>query len=186
MTIKRVFIAVDIPEFVRKEIKEVQQKLKKEDVFRGRYVEPHNMHITLKFLGDVDESLLPTLQTRLKTVKYRLLHAHLGKLDLFKSLGSNAVRVIFLSIDCPGLADLVAQIDERLADLFTSEKRSFVSHLTIARVKEIADYDILADIIQQLHVEPVAFDIGSFVLKQSVLSAEGPIYTEIERYIFSK
>jgi len=180
--IKRLFIAVETTSAVTKEIRRIQKFLKKEEVFSGRYVEPHNAHITLKFLGDVDEVLVPVIQNKLKIINHRPMHAHLGKLGLFKSSANNTVRVIFLSIDCLGLADLAKKIDDVLADLFTPECRPFVSHLTIARVKEIADYDILADIIHQFHVEPIAFEITSFVLKESDLSSEGPTYTEIERY----
>lgn len=179
---KRLFIAVEIPPSVIKEVKRIQQFLKKEEVFHGRYVDPNKVHITLKFLGNVEESKIPTIQKRLHTIKHRPMHAHLGNLDLFKSTNANAVRVIFLSIVCPELAVIAKKIDDALTGLIDHESRIFKPHLTIARVKEIADYDILADILDQFNVEPITFDINSFVLKQSKLSSNGPIYNDIERY----
>ncbi len=180
--IKRLFIAIEIPPSVIKEVKRIQQFLKKEEVFHGRYVDPNKAHITLKFLGDVEESKIPMIQKRLHTIKHQQMRAHLGNLDLFKSGDTNAVRVIFLSIVSPELAEIAKWIDDALTGLIAHESRIFTPHLTIARVKEIADYDILADILDQFNVEPITFDITSFVLKQSKLSSDGPIYIDIECY----
>jgi 2'-5' RNA ligase len=180
--VKRLFIAVEITPSVVKEVKRIQQFLKKEEVFHGRYVDADKAHITLKFLGDIEESKIPIIQKRLRTIKHQPMKAHLGKLDLFKSTNTNEVRVIFLSIVCPELAEIAKKIDETLTGLINHETRAFTSHLTIARVREIADYDILGDILDQLKVEPITFDINSFVLKQSKLSSDGPIYKDIECY----
>ena len=136
---KRLFIAVDMPSVVIEELKRIQKLLKKENLFRGRYVNPEHAHLTLKFLGDTDESKIPLIHERLKNIKHKKMKAHLGSLDLFTS-SNNMPRVIFLSLICPELNDLAQQIDDALSDLFPSESRPFVSHLTIARIKEISDY----------------------------------------------
>jgi len=181
-SIKRLFIAIDMPPSIIKELKRVQRFLKREEVFKGHYVDTAHAHITVKFLGDIEEFLIPAIQERLKTIQLQTMHAYLGKLDLFKPAKNNMPRVIFLTVICPKLTDLAQQIEHALSDLLRSENRSFVSHLTIARVKEIADYDILADLLDQFKVKPILFDIDSFVLKQSELSSEGSTHTEIARY----
>ena len=181
---KRLFIAVDMPPSVIKELKRIQKFLKKEDLFRGRYVNPEHAHLTLKFLGDTDESQIPLIQERLKNIRYKKIKAHLGTIDLFKS-STDMPHVIFLSIICPELKDLAQQIDVALSDVFPSESRPFVSHLTIARIKEISDYDILKDLINSCNVEQIAFDIDSFVLKESVFSSDGPSYSDVETYFIA-
>lgn len=182
MVTKRLFISVDMPHSVTKEVQRVQRFLKKEELFRGCYVDPSHVHITVKFLGDVKESLIPTIQERLRKIKRGPMHAHLGKLNLFKSEKSNTPRMIYLSVISPDLAEFARQIDDALADLFEPEKRSFVSHLTVARIKQIDDYDILKDLLDSFKIEPISFDIDSFALKESVLTSDGPVHTDILRY----
>jgi len=177
---KRLFITVEIHKPVVKEIERIQKFLKKQDLFRGRYVSTAHAHITLKFLGDVDETDIPKIQERLHSIKQETMHAELGKLDLFKS--GKKPRVIFLNIDCPALTDLAQKIEDALGDLFPSEDPPFVSHLTLVRVKEIDDYDILDDLLEAFTVTPLSFTIDSFVLKESALSSEGPTYCDVETY----
>jgi len=177
---KRLFIAVEMPKLVENELERIQKFLKKQDLFRGRYVNPEHAHITLKFVGDVDESDVVKVQEKLRSIEQEPMQASLGKLDLFKS--GKKPRVIFVNIDCSGLAELARKIDDVLGDLFPPEGRPFVSHLTILRIKKIDDYDILDDVLDSFTVNQLSFTIDSFVLKESVLSSDGPVYSNIETY----
>lgn len=179
--IKRLFIAIELPENVKKEINRIQCLLKQKDLFSGNYVDSQHAHLTLTFLGDVDESMIPEIKKRLQSIEYRPMKARLSNLDFFKSRAKTP-KVIFINVECPELVDLAKQIDDALSGLFAPESRPFVTHVTIARIKGICDYAAFSDFIKTVNVESLEFDITSFIIKSSILTSNGPIYSDIEIY----
>jgi len=178
---KRLFISIDLPEKVKKEINRIQQLLKQKDLFRGNYVNAQHAHITLKFLGDVEESLIPEIIKRLQTIKYQPMNAHISNLDFFQSRGK-IPKVLFINVECPELISLAKRIDELLAEQFPPEKRSFTTHVTVARIRDVHNIEAFSDFMKTIKVEPLEFDITSFILKSSKLTSDGPVYTDIESF----
>jgi len=178
---KRLFIAVEVPPLVIKELQRIEHELKRAHLFKGTYINPLHAHITLKFLGEVDEQLIPVIHERLLNIKYELMYAKLGKLDFFTSK-KNIPRLIYCSVICPELITLAQQIDQELADLIEPEQRSFTNHLTLARIKHVDNYDDLIKFIESYSVESIQFDIDSFFLKESVLTPKGPSYSIVQIY----
>ena len=176
----RLFVAVDMPQTVVDEVRRIQDYFKKQELFNGRYTKPEDVHITMKFLGEVSTDLALQIDQALKTISCNGMHAHLSSLDVF-SAGSK-IKILFLNIICPELAVLAKQIDTALADLFAIEQRPFVSHATLARVKAVENREKLCAAINQFTVNKIEFTIDQFVLKQSELSTDGPTYTDIARY----
>ncbi len=180
----RLFIAVDMPQEVRQEIGRIQNYFKKRNLFNGKYTDAQHVHITLKFLGEVDSAMLPVIQEALGSIVFQSMPAHVGTVDVFAS--GNRIRVLFLYIICPTLTQLAKQVDTALSQWFEPEQRPFVSHVTIARVKAVDDRSKLINAVNVFSVSPIQFTINEFVLKQSVLLPAGPMYTDIERYTVNK
>ena len=176
----RLFIAVDMPPAVKEEVLRIQNYVKKKELLKGKFTAPDQIHITLKFLGDVPAELLPKIDGALKTIYLNTMKAQLGSLDLFSS--GKIIKILFLNVVCPELSMLAKEIEERLGQWFEPERRPFVSHVTLARIKGVEDRERLAREINHCVVNPLSFEIDQFVLKQSVLLPEGPIYTDIAVY----
>ncbi len=179
---KRLFLAIEISDAVRAELGRVQEALKKEDVFHGSYVEPSKAHITLKFLGETDEDLMPTMDQALSSISGEPCEAKLSNLDVFTS--KRRINVLFMHVICPELKKIAADIDRVLEQWFEPEDRNFISHLTVARVKGLGDKHTFIQTINAIEVAPITFTIDAFVLKQSELTPEGPVYTDVKRYEF--
>ncbi len=175
----RLYIAIDMPSTVLTQAEQIQEHLKSLHIFKGPYTKPNGLHITLKFLGDVDEKQLPVIQEALRTVQYPPLKAQVGAVDNFTH-GAH-VKVIFLHIICSELAGLAQAFDDRLPT-FAKDEREFIGHLTLARVKGTEDRDALLRALNAIEVPKIEFTISSFVLKKSELSVEGPRYTDVEEY----
>ena len=77
------------------------------------------------------------------------------------------------------------EIDSKLNSLFPIEER-FMSHITIARMKKIADKNIFLNYIKNIKVRKISFAMNEFILKKSELKSEGPAYTDIQRYSSAK
>ncbi|MBU2562257.1 MAG: RNA 2',3'-cyclic phosphodiesterase [Nanoarchaeota archaeon] len=175
----RLFIAIEIPDKIKKQISHIQDKLPE---FFGKKTASENLHLTLKFLGEVEESKIEEIKKKLREIKFNNFSSEIGKLGVFDNRKSkidsrNVVVWLFLS-NCEKLQK---QIDEKLSYLFEKEKR-FMSHLTIARVKNIKNKKIFLEKLNKISVVSEKFEVNKFSLVKSELNAEGPIYTALEKY----
>lgn len=169
----RCFIAVEIPEYIRKEILKVQNQLPE---FKGKITEFENLHLTLKFIGEIDEDKVKEIKKRLREIKFKPFETEIDSIGFFSK---DAIRIIWLHLkNCEKLQE---EIDEKLEGLFEKEKR-FMGHLTIARVKSVDNRRKFIEGLQKMKIPPIHFKIDSFNLKQSVLTAEKPIYSNIEKF----
>ena len=181
-SMKRLFIAVDLPESVIGQMIKIQHYFQKKALFEGRYPAPEAMHLTIKFIGEVPTNKVDHIQESLRTIKAVPMRCQLDSINFFGE--PRYMKILYVSCSCPGLADLVHTMDELLSDIVPPESRDFSAHLTIARIKHVYDPEALLEAIELCPFEPAIFSIDSFVLKQSVLSSEGP-ESDIERYPLS-
>lgn len=174
----RCFIALDLPREAINVIKGVQKLIEKQSLFNGKFTEPENLHLTLKFLGDVSEEQISEVRRRLMGIKFDSFEAGLGDVGVFSK---KFVRIIWVKLVGKGVFDLQKQIDESLEDLFEPEHR-FMGHITIARVKNVGDKKALLDYVKNIKTKKIRFKVDRFFLKKSELFAEGPVYGDLERY----
>ena len=64
----RLFVSIDLPQDTVKYINAVQQEIADQNLFEGRLTQPDTIHITLKFLGDIDEKQIPEIQKALRLI----------------------------------------------------------------------------------------------------------------------
>ena len=175
----RTFIAVGISDEVREKIAQIQAELKKgePDV---KWVEPENLHITLKFLGEVSEDKLPGVieKTRLAASGISPFRVHIIGLGSFPSLTSPRVVWVGVKEGKNELRNLSERVEGNLSDLgFAKEKREFSAHLTIGRVRSGRKKEKLVKKIEEF----ANYDVGEFsvdkvVIMESQLSSKGPTY----------
>ncbi len=176
----RLFVAIEMPGQVIQEAIKIQNKLGERALFKGKFTSPEQLHITLKFIGAVPEGQVEVITNALKTISLAKQEALLGELDVFTR--GRFISIILLHVICPELVRLAGKLNEVLVPWCQPENRPFVSHLTIARVKHVEDQQTLLQFINSYTVESLPFTIDAFVLKQSELTPEGPVYTDIMRY----
>ena len=169
----RTFISINISEEIRKEIKKIQDFLPE---FSGKKTELENLHLTLKFLGEIDIEKLEEVKKRLRKIKIEKFKTEIDEIGIFSP---NFIRIVWLHMkDCDNLQK---QIDNALKNLFEPEKR-FMSHLTIARIKGIKDKKRFLQDLEKIKIEKIKFKVDKFYLMKSELTAEGPRYSVLEEY----
>ncbi len=166
----RAFIAIDIPDNAKKEIANIQKQLPE---FKGKLTEESNLHLTLKFLGEISEEQTEKIKESLKKIKFRKFTAKLSDLGFFSE---SFIRIIWIKLE--NCDELQKEVDNELKDLFKKEER-FMSHLTIARVKAVKDKKRFIDELKKIKVNPIEFEVSKVHLKKSVLTSKGPVYEDV-------
>jgi len=174
----RTFICIEFPDSVIKEIARIQEVLSRKK-FTGKMTELGNLHLTLKFLGEIDVELLGKVKERLKGIKFHSFEAKLGELGTFMSYGKP--KIVWVKLYGDGIWTLQKMIDSALEDLFKKEER-FMSHITIARVKHVKDSGNFIDYVKNIGTKEVKFSVDGFKIKSSVLERLRPIYKDIAVY----
>ena len=175
----RTFIAVDIP--VSQKIKDLISEIKKTGV-NAKLVEPENIHITLKFLGETNTAIVNDIENIMKesTGKINPFEIKLRNVGVFPN--KNYIKVFWIGVqNTELLAKTAKDIDEKLNNLgFEKDKREFSAHLTIARIRDAKNKEKLLQLMQKYKdVEFQNIQVDKIILKKSQLTQKGPVYTNL-------
>lgn len=183
---KRLFIGIRIPGNDKLSVLlDVYKNRLKE--YRIKWVETENLHLTLRFLGDTEETLIPDINGCLKKVKHDPLNISLKSLGSFRNRAHPVILWIGISPEA-GLRSLKKEVDHALhpLNLPQSGNSRFKGHLTVARIKTVNDPRILDELISEHRQdEYFRFSSSAFELIESRLTPSGPVYTVIERFSFT-
>lgn len=150
-----------------------------------KWVEEHNIHITLKFFGDTEERKIPQISAILAELASRTTRFtfRLSKTGIFGS--RYAPRVIWTGIDpYEPMTALMKAVHEDLRKAgFEPDRQNQVPHLTLGRVKEIRDREMFGRAMDQFSgLESQLIDSREIILYESILRREGPEYRAIGKY----
>jgi len=182
----RSFIAIEIPVEIQNaiahSIASIKNTLPKPLI---RWVAPHNVHLTLKFLGDVSPANLERVADTLKveTASHKMFSISIGGLGAFPT--QKRARVIWIGLDAPpALAALQHGVDAVSVQLgYPREERPFSPHLTIGRVAQTASSTDLQQIRSALESTKVGM-LGTVCVEaihifKSDLQPGGSVYTRL-------
>jgi 2'-5' RNA ligase len=178
----RSFIAFELPENIISSIRKVQENMKAYG-FDMRWVRPENIHLTLKFLGNIDQADVPKIGKLLdeSAEGYPPMRLTAKGIGVFPGIKRPRVLWMGLKGQTDSLIGLQKTIDEKLGAIgLPRESRSFKGHLTLARVKGSVDSNRLCDAIKELGgFESEPFDADKIVLFKSELKPGGSVYTKL-------
>jgi len=181
----RCFVAVPVADPVRRLIVEVQNALRRADA-DVTWVEEGNLHLTLKFLGDVSEEQVASLRDlcSAESARWPRIHLNYAGMGSFPERGTPRVVWAGCTGDVDKLAGLAAAVERHAETVgVPREGRPFVAHLTIGRVKSSRNVKRLqAAIENQAHVPLGKAEVAEFVLYQSTLTPEGPVYEPLAAF----
>jgi 2'-5' RNA ligase len=177
---KRLFVAVDISDDVRGRAADYLDGLRRKwPDAKVSWTKPENLHLTLKFLGDVDESRVDEVckAVRDAAASAAAFELEIGGTGVFPS--KRKPKVIWLGMsDLSGkLKYAVMQVEEKLEKIgFSRDEREFAPHLTIGRVRDPRSARALSNAHIENEFAPIRFDVKEIVLYQSTLDPGGSIY----------
>ena len=180
----RCFIAVDLAtsEIIRA-VSALESELSRLNA-KMTFTKPSNFHITLKFLGEIPEPLVERVSSSLEQISFPSFSVELRGLSAFPS--EKRPRVIFVEVgrgsaELVKLAREVERVTEKLG--FARESRPFIPHATVARVKRLGPRFSVRELFEKYSdIVLGVVHVDSFKLKRSVLTPQGPIYSDLKVY----
>lgn len=178
----RAFIALDIPVSVKSAILEIQDELKT-NKFTIKWVRPENMHLTLRFLGDISPDAPAHIKRQMALAAADIEPFTLRATGVGAFPHTRRPRVVITEVggDCTPLKNLKSNLDRLLEPLgFPKESKAFRGHLTLGRVKGSIDSRRFSQAISPLcEFETHPFTVNRFLLYGSDLKPTGPVYTKL-------
>ncbi|NPA47707.1 MAG: RNA 2',3'-cyclic phosphodiesterase [Thermococci archaeon] len=179
----RAFIAIDVSDAVRDNLVKAQERIGSRSA-KIKFVERENLHVTLKFLGEIDETTAEDVKKALADVarRHRKHRVKVKGVGVFPN--PNYVRVIWAGIENDdGIKAIADDVEREMRRLGFRKDRNFVAHVTLGRVKFVRDRAELAMALRDLASEDFGeFSVDAIELKKSTLTPKGPIYETIARF----
>jgi 2'-5' RNA ligase len=175
-------VALALPAAVKDELGRAIDSLE-QHVAGARWVPKENLHLTLAFLGRVDDGRVGEISSAIAgAVQGHVdFNVRIGELGAFPS--AKRARVLWAGLDDPtrGIAGLAESVGEALEPLgFPREKRAFAAHVTLARMKSPRSVDLNA------MLEPISFPVERISLFESRLGRPNAVYSELTTFPFRR
>lgn len=172
----RCFICIDLPREVQSELARLQSELPSDS--KLILVKPKDIHLTIKFLGDIDENKAERIKDLLKKLNFQKFKAKINGSGFFPT--PSFIRVIWAGLEPKAEFEKIHAIVDKLLSLeeFKPDKE-WQNHATLARVKWIRDKNAFIEQIKQIKLKPIEFTVDNIKFKKSTLTPEGPIYEEL-------
>lgn len=181
----RAFVAIELSDEIKGCLSQAQSHLK----YSGadvKWVEKENIHLTLKFLGDITEDKAKKVGTMLEGIASSAKPFELTLKDIGAFPKTDSPRVIWAGLDkgAKESTDIAKRTDEELLKIgFEPEARPFAAHITIGRVRSPKNKEALKEKILSVPKSWLSDSssqrISSIALFQSTLTPDGPVYTKI-------
>ncbi|MBI2208339.1 RNA 2',3'-cyclic phosphodiesterase [Candidatus Woesearchaeota archaeon] len=175
----RLFIAFDVPDDVKEYMARIQGIIG-DNLAEIRWVKKEQMHLTLKFLGEVQPNAADKIKDELRKIRFDSFTVYLNSIGVFPN--ENYIRVVWVGLEPEDkIIGLQRSIDENLKEFFKKEK-DFKAHITLGRVKYVKNKEQFLSKLKGIKVEKKNFRVDKFKLMKSTLTMQGPLYEAVEEF----
>ncbi len=174
----RIFLAVDLPLEIKDYLFELECKIKNFNLGKVNWVFKKNLHLTLKFLGEVSEDKVENLKNKLKDIKFKKFKLKLTEMSFYPN--GFKPNVIWVGVEPQKefikLQELVDAESVEIGDL------KLGAHITLGRIKSLKDKKLFLDKVSRIKIEKLEFEVNKFDLFNSKMASFGPTYRLLESY----
>jgi 2'-5' RNA ligase len=177
----RAFIAIELPEDLKSDIFKKFEQIEEAGLVGSKFVDKGNLHLTLKFLGDISEEQAEKIQKKLSEIKFKKFEAKFGKIGFFPN--ENYIKIIWIELIAKEIIELQGIIEGKLRDIgISQDDKGFTSHITIARVSKLKDKNVFLEKIKKINIKKSEFIVNKFSFIKSELTRERPIYKTLKEF----
>ncbi len=183
----RLFIAINLDDILKKQLSIILEDFKREEL-SVKWVEAHNLHVTLKFLGDTPEEKIINIKKALREIHYQPFSLKLKDPGCFPNIKHPRVVWLGISEGKDDLLKLNMEVENALEKQgFPKESKDFKCHITLGRVKKFKKIYSIEKFLNKIELEDFAKQrIEHIALMKSTLYPTGPVYEILEQYLLKK
>ena len=181
----RLFISIDLPDALTDAVADVQEPIREAKGLT--LVTPEQAHVTLKFLGDVDEDRVPAIEeaveTALDATDVGPFETTVAGLGVFPSM--DYISVVWAGVDdgADEMIRLHEAIERETTALgFDPEDHEFTPHITLGRLKDARGKEIVQRVVREEQPTLGQFRVEQVRLTESTLTPDGPKYETVARF----
>ena len=172
----RLFVCIWIPREIIERLKGIQNELKETGV-KAKFVEDKNLHVTVTFLGDVEENKINEIKMKLDSCLNDISEFHVKLKNLKIIPSENYIRVIGIRIESDGLKKVIKKVGGSVGGSFHEEQK-----VTLCRVKNVSNKILLKNFIEKnRNIDLGSFHVKNISLVKSTLTSRGPVYENIHK-----
>jgi len=168
----RTFTAIEFPKELEVEIKKIQAQLPTH-ACPVRLAE--NFHITLQFLGEIEEDYVSEVKKILSTINFSSFNLTVDKIGFFPN--ENFIRVVWVGFKEDSKIKALQQTITKRLD-FKEDKR-FHAHMTIGKIRQKCDTKKFVEECRKIEIPPISFTVKQICFKKSTRTPEGSIFTNL-------
>lgn len=177
---KRVFIAINLPDEIKKNFDPIISELKNLNPNHGiKWIAADSLHLTLHFFGDLNEKQITLAEEGIEEITKNIKSFEMttGEFGCFPN--EQTPHVFFAALkDTDAIHDLIGKLEVMLENLgYAVDKRPWRGHLTLGRIKNWSSCKVASVKIPQ-----ITFAVKSIELMESALTPDGPIYSVIKSF----
>ncbi|MBM3252106.1 MAG: RNA 2',3'-cyclic phosphodiesterase [Candidatus Omnitrophica bacterium] len=175
----RAFIAIELNKDIQDSLAKIQSQLRaaRADV---KWVKPENIHLTLKFIGNIEIDLVIKIKEILQEISkiFQNVPADLNELGAFPKIKNPRVIWVGMQTGKDKVIAILEELEKRLAEIgIAKEEKEFHPHVTLGRLRSPHNRsDLVAMLEKNIKIPPLNFTIDKIVLFKSALAPQGPIY----------
>ncbi|MDH5654753.1 MAG: RNA 2',3'-cyclic phosphodiesterase [Spirochaetia bacterium] len=175
----RLFTAISIPVSIQEEIGNICYGIP-----NARWVKKEQLHITLCFIGEMEQHQLPSLTEVLSDVSFKSFNLNLKGIGQF--LTAKDLNTIWLGVkDSDELTELQSRVSKKLKSIgINPDKKKYSPHVTLARIKKATGGRIREYMEEFSQFQTEIFPVHSFNLFSSSLYPGGPVHTLEKEFFF--
>jgi 2'-5' RNA ligase len=178
----RSFIAFELTnEEIKAKLMEIQKQLK-ESGANLKFVKPENIHITMRFLGNIQPQMVERIHREMEKISFDSFQVEIRKVGAFPRIRNPRVIWVGIQTNVDKLASISQQLESHLNSLgFPPESKAFRPHITLARVRTGRNRLELVGILDKIADQEFGvLELHCLKLKKSVLTPKGPIYSTLK------
>lgn len=181
----RSFLAIEIEPYLKNKINDTQTIIEKSNSVKIKFVESENIHLTLKFFGEVDNAKLEEIINIINKIikKYETYSIKIVNIGAFPNIYNP--RVIWTGIKDKNKTTikLIEELDNEFNKIGFKKEKNYVPHITIGRVKDVSNKETLSKTLKSLKKQYHGkMEVKKICLKSSTLTPNGPIYKNIKEF----
>jgi 2'-5' RNA ligase len=180
MEVIRAFLALDLPSDIKARLMELESAVNMSgaDV---KLVENENLHVTLKFLGDINPEMIEKVYDVMNAIKEPSFVIEVKGSGVFPNQKMPRVLWAGVAEGSVKVTSIFRQLESGLTKLGCPAERNFTPHITVGRVRSLRNRDRLLQVLANFNAQSFGETrIDRIVLKKSVLSSAGPTYTNVK------